>query len=89
MSAQTLIVLLGLDRTWMRRAACRDIDNPDLFFPEQGDTRSAALAKLICASCPVQTECRDYAIDVAEKHGIWGGTTNRERRAVRMSRRAA
>jgi WhiB family redox-sensing transcriptional regulator len=39
-------------------------------------------AKEICSSCPVQTECRDYAIGIREQHGIWGGLTESERRTL-------
>jgi WhiB family redox-sensing transcriptional regulator len=44
-------------------------------------------AKAICASCPVQTICLDYALGIQEPHGIWGGLTETERRTV-LERRA-
>ncbi|MEL7159098.1 MAG: WhiB family transcriptional regulator [Actinomycetota bacterium] len=39
-------------------------------------------AKEICASCPVQADCRDYSIEIREQHGIWGGLTEGERRSL-------
>jgi len=63
--------------------------NPDIFFPEefteQGtatrETRLAAkLAKQMCARCPIQKECLDYAMTAKEEFGVWGGTTRYERR---------
>lgn len=71
---------------WWTLAACAGIA-PDLFFPGQGE--DAAAAKAVCESCPVRTECLDYALDNAEKHGIWGGKSERERRRIRSTRRGA
>jgi WhiB family redox-sensing transcriptional regulator len=39
-------------------------------------------AKEICADCSVLNECRAYAIEIGEQHGIWGGLTEKERRAL-------
>ena len=69
---------------WMDQAACADT-GPDLFFPERG--RSTQPAKNICTTCPVRTECRDYALDHGIKFGIWGGMSERERRTIRRQRR--
>lgn len=59
---------------WMTQAACTGRD-PDAWFPENGKYRSisAAIAKRICASCPVQAECYGYARTVGATDGIWGG----------------
>jgi WhiB family redox-sensing transcriptional regulator len=65
---------------WMERGACRD--RPDItFFPERG--QSGAPAKAVCAECPVRRDCLDYAVTHGERHGIWGGTSERERRRLR------
>lgn len=37
-------------------------------------------AKAVCQVCPVQRQCRDYAITINEPYGIWGGLTESERR---------
>jgi WhiB family transcriptional regulator, redox-sensing transcriptional regulator len=65
---------------WMAHANCAGVD-PDLFFPERGE--STTEAKAICRACPVRTECLDYALSINERHGIWGGTSERQRRAIR------
>lgn len=69
---------------WMARAICPGLTS--LFFPEQGETNSAEMAKQVCARCPVSRECLEYAI-VNEVFGVWGGTTERERRRIRKRRR--
>jgi WhiB family redox-sensing transcriptional regulator len=63
---------------WMTHAACRAI-NPDELF-----VRGAAQndAKRICHGCPVKTECLAYALDHGIEFGVWGGMTERERRAL-------
>ncbi|CAM5601320.1 MULTISPECIES: WhiB family transcriptional regulator [Streptomyces] len=71
--------------SWRERAACRDVD-PDLFFPI--GTAGLALvqiaeAKAVCARCPVRDRCLRWAVDVGQVEGIWGGTTEGERRARR------
>ncbi len=68
------------------QGACAGVD-PELFFPGQGEDASAA--KAVCQTCPIRTECLDYALDNAEKHGIWGGMSERERRRIRRQRRLA
>ncbi len=72
------------ERPWAARAECRGED-PALFFPGSDDDPSVALA--VCARCPVRQECLEYAIEARERFGIWGGTTERQRR--RMVRRSA
>ena len=39
-------------------------------------------AKSICATCPVRTPCLDFALEIREPHGIWGGLNESERRAL-------
>lgn len=60
---------------------CRGKD-PDLFFDKE--TRSAAIC--ICHKCPIETECREYAIHY-ERDGVWGGTTPGERDRIRRLRK--
>jgi len=70
---------------WRQRAACRDED-PELFFPvsEIGPAaRQADQAKAVCARCPVRERCLRYAVDNGLDHGIFGGTTETERRELR------
>lgn len=74
-----------LDLTWQGRANCIGVD-PDIFFPERG--ASTKEAKSICAACIVRTDCLEYALENSEKFGIWGGTSERERRRLRRQRAA-
>lgn len=68
---------------WREDAACRgkDVDQR-WWFPEGygRDQRSSARALRVCATCPVRTECLEYALALPEKHGVWGGMTEGERR---------
>jgi WhiB family redox-sensing transcriptional regulator len=75
----------GMD--WRNYAACRDVD-PDLFFPL--GTVGASLpqierAKQVCGTCPVSKACLRWALDSGDA-GVWGGTTEEERRKHRRSR---
>lgn len=71
------------ETAWMALANCAGVD-PDLFFPERGE--STASAKDVCRGCVVRTECLEYALINGEKFGIWGGLSERERRRIRRSR---
>ncbi|WP_320443198.1 WhiB family transcriptional regulator [Rhodococcus opacus] len=69
---------------WQLRARCRNMDT-NTFFHRDGDgrgerVRREAAAKSICAQCPVIEECRRYALSANETFGIWGGTTESDRR---------
>ena len=70
---------------WREDAACRDAD-PDLFFPV-GATGAALRqieeAKRICRSCPARIQCLAWALEVGVADGVWGGTTQDERRVIR------
>lgn len=68
---------------WQDDAACAGLD-PRLFFPEPGVSVKDALA--ICATCPVKTECLDYAMSNVERFGIYGGTTAKQRKTLRRGR---
>jgi WhiB family redox-sensing transcriptional regulator len=78
----------GAERTdWRDHAACRRLD-PDLFFPVS--TSGASLtgieaAKHVCQRCPVTASCLRWALDLGQVAGIWGGTTEEERRALRRA----
>lgn len=72
---------------WMKRAACLHED-PALFFPRAGMWPTEA--REICAGCPVRETCLEYALSFSgnHDHGVWGGTTERERRRMRQRRAA-
>ena len=72
---------------WREDIACRDAD-PDLFFPigtAGSELHQVEKAKRICRTCPVRTRCLSWALDQAVSSGIWGGTTEDERRAIRKT----
>lgn len=66
---------------WAEHAACKG--KTDLFFPEQGDTKSYAKAVAICGTCPVFAECRQHIDENDERFGIWAGTNSVRRRIER------
>ena len=72
--------------TWRESALCAQTD-PEVFFPPVGG-RGGEPARRICRRCPVQTECLEVALARPAEGdvGIWGGTSARERRALRAER---
>lgn len=75
---------------WRVDAACRDLD-PNMFFPV-GVTGPAvdqiATAKSICSGCPARAACLEFAITTNQEFGVWGGTSEEERRVLRRQWRA-
>ncbi|HEU4425242.1 MAG TPA: WhiB family transcriptional regulator [Pilimelia sp.] len=59
-------------------AACRSGD-PDALFVQGAEQN---MAKRICRGCPVRVECLADALDNRIEFGVWGGMTERERRAL-------
>lgn len=66
----------GPGLAWMSQALCARHD-PDLWFPDLGGTSRPA--KSVCCRCPVRVDCLRLAVDTGERHGVWGGLTDRER----------
>jgi len=63
---------------WTVVAACRGMDPDELFVQGAAQNR----AKTVCSGCPVRTECLADALDNRVEYGVWGGMTERERRAL-------
>ena len=63
---------------WASRGACRSTDPDTLFVQGAAQNR----VKTVCMSCPVRTECLADALDNRIEFGVWGGMTERERRAL-------
>ena len=63
---------------WPTEAACRNSDPDALFVQGAAQNR----AKVICRSCPVRVACLADALDNRVEFGVWGGMTERERRAL-------
>jgi WhiB family redox-sensing transcriptional regulator len=79
-----------MDEYWRANAACAEVDS-DLFFPV-GVTGPAipqiAAAKAVCARCDVRGDCLEFAVVTNQEYGVWGGTSEEERRALRRAWRA-
>lgn len=80
------------DVSWRAHASCRDTD-PDLFFPV-GTTGLAITqideAKAVCMGCSAQIQCLEFALIANQDTGVWGGSSEEERRQLRrkyLSRR--
>ena len=69
---------------WHAEAACKGADT-NLFFPGQGESLEPAL--LYCRMCPVASECLEEAFRNGERHGVYGGMSERDRRLERRRRR--
>jgi WhiB family transcriptional regulator, redox-sensing transcriptional regulator len=81
----SVIALANAEYGWRAEALCRDTD-PELFFPI-GTTGAALVqidhARAVCRQCPVQADCLDFALSTNQDSGIWGGTSEEERRILR------
>ncbi len=74
---------------WWDLAACQSAD-PELFFPVSGAGAGLAeieRAKAICARCAIRQQCLDFALESRQSHGIWGGTSEEERRVIAARQR--
>ncbi len=78
------------DLKWRDDATCRDLD-PEIFFPI-GVTGAAVeqieAAKQFCRACTSQQACLEFAITTNQEYGVWGATTEDERRVLRREWRA-
>ena len=72
---------------WQQKAACKG-PHASIFFPpshferKEDKERRESKAKEICATCPVQQPCLEYALSIREPHGIWGGLNEIERKQL-------
>lgn len=75
--------------TWTLAARC--LGRTELFFaPDESESRverryRESQAKAVCQECAVRPECLSEALSADERFGIWGGLTERERRAARRN----
>ncbi len=72
---------------WQVKAACRGPQATVFFPPPQFERKADRLererrAKAICAECPSRQESLEYALEIREPHGIWGGLNESERREL-------
>ena len=68
-------------------AKCADIEDKDLFFPDNRTQEAERLHQLkaICASCIHSKECLEYALEKQISYGIWGGSTPADRDAIAIA----
>jgi WhiB family redox-sensing transcriptional regulator len=89
--ALTALTLSVDNDHWRQYSACRDTD-PDLFFPV-GTTGPAIeqieAAKAVCMECESRQPCLEFALTTNQDSGIWGGTSEEERRKLRRQWMAA
>jgi len=74
-----------MDTEWMAEGRCNEV-SPSVFFPSDGVGVDAA--RKICHDCAVKGPCLEYALVNRIDHGVWGGTSERERRRILRQRRA-
>ncbi|MEA1904254.1 MAG: WhiB family transcriptional regulator [Actinomycetota bacterium] len=89
MTRGSLSLTTDLVTDWKERAACAGYPN-GLFFPgPDSNFASVEKARAICRSCPVANECLEYAFQANQRSGMWGGTTEDERKSLRRKWLAA
>lgn len=77
-----------VEADWRSRSACLNAD-PELFFPLSSmgpSLEQLAQAKQICRRCPVRAECLEFALSTQQTHGVWGGTSEEERKGLVAAR---
>ena len=75
-----------MEHEWMTGGSCR-YEPPSKFFPSDGV--GVEVAKRVCETCPAKMECLEYALSNRIDHGVWGGTSERQRRRILKQRRLA
>jgi WhiB family redox-sensing transcriptional regulator len=72
------------DMSWRADGACRGLD-PTIFYPASDEEAQQAIA--VCERCVVRQPCLEHALANRETEGVWGGTTEKERRRLQRQRR--
>jgi WhiB family redox-sensing transcriptional regulator len=79
----TSLALGSADYTWRKEALCKDVGSTGQALQQ------ITAAKSVCGECTVKTECLEFAIETNQDCGIWGGTSEEERRDIRRKMAAA
>lgn len=66
------------DQSWVAKALCASYE-PDALFVQGATQRQV---RLRCLQCQVRLECLADALESEANFGVWGGLTERERRAI-------
>lgn len=87
MSLSALAACRSEEDAWFALAACRGLRTEE-WYPDSESEEPSPTVLSVCESCDVQQECLQWALDHNEKHGIWGGMSQRGRKNyVRRSRK--
>ena len=81
-TAEVTPLIIQTPEAWQSQALCRDLSDVD-FFLSGDDYAGLKKAKAVCAQCPVQEDCLDFAIQSNQTLGVWGGASPNERRQIR------
>ncbi|MCW2615379.1 MAG: Transcription factor WhiB [Frankiales bacterium] len=87
MSSPRLVVDRLTQPVWRVDAQCRSKNAVHFFAPSHVESKSdkqvrESAARALCGACKVRAQCLEYALDVQEPHGIWGGLNEAERRRI-------
>ncbi|MGK4581711.1 WhiB family transcriptional regulator [Kitasatospora sp. HPMI-4] len=82
MSSTIISITSRRDHTWVRRAACADSTQSDLFYPSPDETAKNQAAKALCGGCPVSDQCLTEALETNDRYGIRAGLDENERLAL-------
>jgi WhiB family transcriptional regulator, redox-sensing transcriptional regulator len=77
-ATSNLRAMTAEDGPWASKALCT-VDDPDELFAQGAAQRRAAI---VCRHCPVMQQCAAEALDNQVEYGVWGGMTERQRRAL-------
>ena len=80
------------DTAWRWQAACRNCPDPNIFFPDRGMHGHAMLREALtyCDQCVVRDECLAVGMsDTNRFMGVWGGTSRKQRIAMRKEQEQA
>lgn len=69
---------------WLANAACAGMDSRAFFANGCHARAQVHAAQKVCNACPVQAECRNWAIQTGERNGVWGGMSQQELRRKRL-----
>ena len=79
MTLEALAVPILSERPWSAFAACQDAKDVSFFPQNKAEEKAAAT---VCAICPVREDCLSHALATNERFGMWGGVSERRRRAL-------
>jgi WhiB family redox-sensing transcriptional regulator len=83
MSARPYTPIADRGDSWRDQGRCAEVD-PMLFYPAKGE--SANPARMVCAGCEVRDQCLEWALATDQRWGVWGGTTEHDRRKIKRDR---